>query len=116
MKRDDLLELQAIVAGACTPTPRLSDREERVRALGRFSRDVLAGREPDPADAMFVCGGIASWLDQGGHLLRDYWRVAGMQGSTATASTIWRRALREERQADATEGTIARNPSTGSEE
>jgi hypothetical protein len=66
-------------------------REDRVRLLGEFAEAVMCGQAPSKEVAMFVASGLAAWLDRGGSLTRDYWRVAGPQGCTITEAIIWKR-------------------------
>jgi hypothetical protein len=66
-------------------------REDRVRLLGDFADAVMRGEAPRKEVAMFVASGLAAWLDRGGSLTRDYFRVCGVQGCTLTPSILWRR-------------------------
>lgn len=87
----DPCELQAVLAGARAPAG--LTREDRVRMLGEFAEAVLEGREPERAAALFVAGGLRSWLREGGNLTRDYWRTAGPQGCTVTEAVLLRRLV-----------------------
>lgn len=64
-------------------------REDRVRLLGEAARDLLAGESPEPAALVFLAGGLTAWLDRGGDLLRDYWKVKAPPGSHRTPSQLW---------------------------
>jgi hypothetical protein len=66
-------------------------REDRIRLIGQFSESVLRGEAPSKEASMLVAAGLAAWLERGGSLTRDYWRVAGPQGCTVTESILWRR-------------------------
>lgn len=87
MSGADPRELQAILGGARAPAG--LDRVELVRRLGDFAAALVAGKQPDAADVLFVAGGIHAWLQRGGNLTRDYWRTAGRQGSTHTEAVLW---------------------------
>lgn len=76
-------------------------RADRVALLGEAVEALLAGELPSPAARLFLAGGLSSWFRDGGDLLRDFWRIKGEQGSTATAPRIWQR-LCEERQDEST--------------
>lgn len=86
--------------------------------LGEWAADVLAGREPDRAAALFAAGGVSAWLAEGGSLTRDFWRTAGAQGSTHTEAVLWRlhreEALLEERTARDRDSTMPEDQSSES--
>lgn len=65
-------------------------RADRVALLGRAAQALIDGRMPDDASRLFLAGGLVSWLQQGGSLTKDYWRVCGPQGSNHTEAVIWR--------------------------
>jgi hypothetical protein len=106
MAGPDLRVLELLTGGKA---PAGHDREGRVGMLLDFAEAVLAGREPDRAALLFVAGGLASWLREGGHLTRDYWRTAGRQGCTLTEAQLARRLRGSSRRATAEGegGTIA---------
>lgn len=110
MAGPDLRVLELLTGGR---PPDGFTREDRVGMLLDFVDAALAGREPDRAALLFVAGGLASWLREGGHLTRDYWRTAGRQGCTLTEAQIARRLRGSSRRAtaEAEGGTIAA-PST----
>ena len=58
--------------------------------IGTFFDDVLAGRTPDRAAALFVCGAGASWLRDGGDLVKDYFRIVRPK-SHETPQRVWAR-------------------------
>ena len=69
------------------PVDRL-DRVERVRLLQEAADALLEG-SPVPRDAaLFLGGGIAAWLAEGGSLDRDYLRVRAPQGSHDTPKQL----------------------------
>lgn len=108
MSAADPRELQAVLGGARAPAT--LTREDRVQLLARAARLLIAS---GTVEGVFTGHGMLAWLQEGGSLTRDYWRTAGVQGSTATESVLWRRALREERQGVDAVGTIAPSPSKG---
>lgn len=71
----------------------------RVKLLGEAAEALLRGEMPSDEARLFMAGGVAAWLNEGGDLVGDFWRVRGPQGSTRTAAVVWN-ALREERQDD----------------
>ena len=58
--------------------------------IGEFVEAALAGRTASPEATLFVVGGLASWLERGGSLEKDYWRISGEAGSHRTAQWLWR--------------------------
>lgn len=109
MSASDPLELQALLGGARAPAGHT--REDRVQLLARAARLLI---ESGTVEGVFTGGGLLAWLQEGGSLTRDYWRTAGVQGSTATESVLWRRALREDGREAEPVRTIA--PSTSKSE
>jgi len=95
-RHDDAALLEAI--GPRRPAG--LSREERVELLGRAARALLEGRLPDPSSRLFVAGAIVSWLESGGDLVRDYWRIAAPRGSRSTPSVLWNAAHRDERRGE----------------
>jgi hypothetical protein len=93
-------------------------RELRVGLLAEFAEATMRGQAPRKEVAMFVASGLAAWLDRGGSLTRDYWRVAGPQGCTITESILYRRMKAgagsskraQEKSAPATLETYNQNP------
>jgi hypothetical protein len=71
-------------------TPAGFSREDRVALIGAFAQAMLTGQTPSPESVMFVVGGIASWLESGGSLEKDYWRISGEAGSHRTPQRLWR--------------------------
>ena len=76
------------------------DRAARVKLLAEMAAALLAGRKPSRASALFVGGALSAWLENGGSLERQYFRVSARRGSHHTAAALWR-AHRDERQGDA---------------
>jgi len=70
-------------------------REGRIRILARWSEAILGGRQPDPADAIFVASGINAWLQEGGSIARQFWRTSAPQGSNLTETMVWWNLRRE---------------------
>lgn len=64
-------------------------RSGRVKLLGEAFRDLLEGRMPSDEARTFLAAGGLAWLEQGGDLLKDFWKIRGAQGSTHTPSVIW---------------------------
>jgi hypothetical protein len=60
--------------------------------IGRCVRAFENGRMPESADAAFFFGGISAWLQLGGDLCRDFWKVTAPSGSHHTPSFIWSRS------------------------
>jgi hypothetical protein len=82
----DLTALQAAIG----PTSQALDREGRVRLLGEAAKALLAGRLPEPEARLFLAGGLSAWLEGGGDLVRDFWKVAAPRGSHRTAAALHR--------------------------
>jgi hypothetical protein len=72
-----------------------------VKLLGEFAVATLAGQQPSQAALLFVAGALAGWLENGGNLERDYFRVVRPK-SHVTPAVIWRMicAHPDERQDD----------------
>jgi hypothetical protein len=69
-------------------------REGRVRLLGEAFDALVRGEMPSPEACMFLAAGGIAWLEQGGDLLGDYWKVKAPAGSHHTASALWQRSSR----------------------
>jgi hypothetical protein len=67
-------------------------REGRVALIGEFFLAIREGREPSAEARMFVTSGALSWLESGGDLLRDYWKVKAPAGSHHTPTVLWSQA------------------------
>jgi hypothetical protein len=68
-----------------------TDREHRIRLIGRFAEDTLSGRVPPAEAQLFVAGALKAWLESGdGDLAKDHFRVTKPK-SHDTPSRIWRR-------------------------
>jgi len=80
-------DLQAILGGS--RQPRELDREERVKLIGAAAQALLAGRLPDDAARLFLAGALSAWLERGGDLERDFFRVR-QRGSHHTPAVLWR--------------------------
>lgn len=70
--------------------PATFTREGRIKLLADAADALLAGHQPSPESAMFVGAGLKAWLDGGGDLPRDYWKVAAKAGSHRTPASVWR--------------------------
>lgn len=64
------------------------DREGRVQLLGQAFEALLAGRMPSPEACAFLGGAGSAWLENGGDLERDFFRVTKAK-SKRTPSVIW---------------------------
>lgn len=64
-------------------------REGRVALIGEFFLAIQEGREPSAEARIFVTSGALSWLESGGDLLRDYWKVKAPAGSHHTPTVLW---------------------------
>ena len=69
-------------------------REGRVRLLAEAATALLAGRRPSREAATFLGAGLLAWLQEGGDLLGDYWKVSGPAGSHRTAQWVHRNSGR----------------------
>lgn len=85
MKFDDSALLKAIGPRA----PAALTREGRVALLGRAANALMRGDIPDAEARLFLAAGIVAWLDQGGRLTRDFWKVDPVRGSKRTAASLW---------------------------
>lgn len=56
-------------------------REGRVKLLKEAFAALLRGQMPSVEARMFLAGGGAAWLEEGGDIARDFWRVAAPRGS-----------------------------------
>jgi hypothetical protein len=65
------------------------EREDRVALLGQCAQALLAGKLPDAPARLFVGGALMAWLQGGGDLSRDYFRIT-KRASRRTATAIWR--------------------------
>lgn len=70
---------------------RLEGREERMQMLIDFTDALMAGRMPSREVRLFVAGSFDAWLENGGHLTRDFLRVDAVRGSQETPRVIARR-------------------------
>lgn len=85
------------------------DREHRIRLIGQFAEDTLAGRIPSAEAQLFVAGCLRAWLETGeGDLARDHFQVTRPK-SHDTPSRVWRRMrlILDERQAPVRRPRIA---------
>lgn len=55
--------------------PATATREGRVQLLAEAADALVAGRTPSRESALFLAAGVLSWLEHGGDLARDFWRV-----------------------------------------
>lgn len=56
-------------------------REGRVMLLKQAFAALLRGEMPSMEARMFLAGGGAAWLEEGGDIARDFWRVTAPRGS-----------------------------------
>ena len=68
--------------------PAALSREGRVRLIGELAEALLAGKQPDRAAALFVGGALLAWLEHGGSLERDFFKVIKPK-SHRTPRAIW---------------------------
>jgi hypothetical protein len=69
-------------------------REGRVRLLGEAFEALARGEMPSQEACTFLASGGCAWLEQGGDLLGDYWKVKAPAGSHHTAPLLWKRSSR----------------------
>jgi hypothetical protein len=72
-----------------TAAPAGFTREDRVRLIGAAAEALLHGRLPDPPARLFLAGAIIGWLQRGGSLEGDFFRVTAPAGSHLTPSKLW---------------------------
>lgn len=72
--------------------PRTSTREGRVLLLSSAAEALLEGAMPTREAATFLGAALLAYLEQGGHLTREYLKIDAPQGSHHTADVIWRSA------------------------
>jgi hypothetical protein len=65
-----------------------TEREARVKMLGEAFSALLAGRPPSRDAALFLGGAGMAWLENGGSLERDYFKVTKPK-SHRTPAFIW---------------------------
>ena len=85
----DATALERALGGS--PPGHLS-REGRVRLLAEAVQAILAGRAPSPEAGTFLASGIWAWLQEGGDLAREYWKVSAPAGSHRTPAWLLRNA------------------------
>ena len=64
-------------------------REGRIALLGEAFSALLRGEMPSPEAAMFLGGAGLAWLESGGSLERDHFRVVRAK-SHHTPAVVWR--------------------------
>jgi len=57
--------------------------------IGEFAKVMLADEKPSRESVLFVCGALASWLENGGSLEHAYFKVIRPK-SKHTPAFIWR--------------------------
>lgn len=72
-----------------TRLPQGFDRAGRVALLAEVFEALVEGRQPSREAALFVGGGGLSWLQAGGDLLGDFWKVKAPAGSHHTPARLW---------------------------
>jgi hypothetical protein len=83
---------------------RTLSREGRVQLLGELSRDLIAGRRPDPAAARWLGLQLAAWLDaeapsKSADLARDFLEVSAPPRSKSTPQRLWATICRQKAEA-----------------
>jgi len=98
---------------AAQRAPDLLTREAKVRAIGEVAAALLDGRLASRECALYVGGALASWLEQGGDLSRDFLKITKPK-SHNTPAAIWRelqaQAHADERQPEGSADTLAPSP------
>ena len=89
----DGAELQRLIAGSSRPGS--LDRVARVRLLVDFAQELMAERMPSREAILFGAGGLLAWLQHGGNLTGDFWKVH-QRGSHQTPQAIWRSLIADE--------------------
>ena len=65
--------------------------EGRVRLIDQLAEDLLSLRMPSPEAALFVGAALTAWLEDGGALDRDHFRVVNR-----TPAAIWQELQRDD--------------------
>ena len=100
-----------------TRAPADFSRAGRIKLLDEFFSALLEGREPSRVAVLFVCGGGKKWLQQGGSIERDYWRVSAPAGSHHTPAYLFREFAPSSRGApENSDGAMIESPETTDEE
>lgn len=75
------------------------DREHSIRLLGIFYTEIAAGRQPPDEAMLFVAGGVGKYLEEGGDIVKDHWRITKPK-SHETPQRVWQqmRLIGDERQ------------------
>lgn len=66
------------------------ERARRVRLLAECFAALLAGKLPSLESRLFVSAGGMAWLEHGGSLDKDHWRVRAPYGSHHGPAYMWR--------------------------
>jgi hypothetical protein len=91
------LDASALTAALGGRAPARMSREGRIALIGAVAQALLDGRLPSNEARLFVGGALMAWLEQGGHLERNFLRVRKPQ-SHNTVVRVWAR-LRAEQEA-----------------
>jgi hypothetical protein len=65
------------------------NRPHRVKLLGEAAQALLRGELPAVEARLFLGGALASWLERGGKLEKDYLRVVKPK-SHVTPAVVWK--------------------------
>lgn len=66
------------------------ERARRVRLLAECFMALIEGRMPSDEARLFTASGGLSWLQLGGSIDRDYWKVRAPNGSHHSPAYMWR--------------------------
>jgi len=68
-------------------------REARIAMIGEVFEALRDGKPLSRAAAAFVGGAGMAWLEQGGDLARDYWKIT-LRHSHNNPQAVWQRLKR----------------------
>lgn len=105
MSRPPAFDDAALLAVLGGRAPATFDRSGRVRLLGEAAQALLAGRLPGRESALFVGGALLSWLENGGSLERDFFKVTKPK-SHHTPAAIWQQINAHQDEGQDTEGGL----------
>ena len=109
---DPDFDLQRLIAGSQLPAGH--EREQRVRWIAETGQALKRGELPSLEARVFVGGALMAWLQEGGDLCREYFRVVKPK-SHHTAAFIYRRlnAHQDERQDGDADGILRESSEDG---
>jgi hypothetical protein len=64
-------------------------REDRIQMVGQAAEALLHGELPAAPARLFVAGALTAWLQRGGDLERDYFKVSAPAGSHRTPAALY---------------------------